>query len=230
MDQDLKGEDDDEPLVTPMAISSSKSTMKPAAKASADRARQHTPDPAMTRFLPGGFKDEDIYKDSDAAMKRIDERLAKDREISKTPYSDRLQTVRIKLQGKSSYWYSRNEAFSHMTGAEVWSEGMDEGLFIESEKQSVYENQKLLQQFIDEKMAEDAKIARAKFESDRYQAWVAQVKQNSSPQTIIQPFVVAAAAPELVAAAYFGTSPVPRSAKLLTLVCMARRKNVQWRS
>jgi hypothetical protein len=205
IDQDLKVEDDDEPLVTPMAISSSKSAVKPAATVSADRARQNTPDPAMARFLPGGFKDEDIYKDSDAEMKRIDERIARDREIAKTPYSDRLQTVRIKLQKKSSYWYSRNEAFSHMTGAEVWSEGMADGLFIESEKQSVYEDQKSRQQFINEKMAEDARNARAKFESDRYQAWVAQGEQFSSPQTIIQPFVVAAAAPELVAAAYFGT-------------------------
>ncbi len=205
IDQDLKAEDDDEPLVTPMAISSTKSTVKPAATVSADRARQKTPDPAMARFLPGGFKDEDIYKDSDAEMKRIDERIARDREIAKAPYNDRLQTVRIKLQAKSSYSYSRNEAFSHMTGAEVWSEGMADGLFIESEKQSVYEDQKSHQQFINEKMAEDASNARAKSESDRYQAWVAQGEQFSSPQTIIQPFVVAAAAPELVAAAYFGT-------------------------
>jgi hypothetical protein len=83
--------------VKPAATVSAKSTAKPAATVSADRGRQKTPDPAMARFLPGGFTDEDIYKDSDAEMERIDERFAKDREIAKMPYSDRLQTVRIKL-------------------------------------------------------------------------------------------------------------------------------------
>lgn len=207
IDQDLTAEDDDEPPVTPMAISDSKSTVKPAPKASAKPAakpRHKTPDPEMARFLPGGFTDEDVYKDSDAAMKRIDERIAREREIAKTPYDKRLQAVRIKLQAKSEYWYSRNEAFSHMTGDEVWSEGMADDLFTESEKQSVYEDQKSEQQFIDEKMAEDARNARAKFNSDQYQNWVDQGEQRSSSQAIIQPLVVGAAAPELIAAAYFG--------------------------
>ena len=121
------------------------------------------------------------------------------------PYKDRLQEVRIKLQKKSDNWYSRNEAFSKMTGDEVWAEGMNDGLFIESEKKSVYEDQNSLQQYINEEMQKDRERARAKFESDQYQALVAKGEQLRSPQTIIQPFVVAAAAPELVVAAYFGT-------------------------
>ena len=91
-----------------------------------------------------------------------------------------------------------------MTGDDVWREGMNDDLFIESKKQAVYEDQHSRQQYIQEKMEEDRQHARAKFDSDQYQAWVTKGDQLSSPQTVVQPFVVAAAAPELVAAAYFG--------------------------
>jgi hypothetical protein len=70
-------------------------------------------------------------------------------------------------------------------------------------KQSVYVDQYSVHQFINEKMAEDARNARLKFDSDRHQACVAQDEQFSSPEAIIQP-LVGAAAPELVAAALFG--------------------------
>ena len=100
MDQNSKAEEEEEPAVTPMALSDSKYAAKPAAKVPAKRANRKAPDPAMARFLPGGFTNDDIYKDSDAAMKRIDDQIAKDREISKTPYEERLQDVRVKLQKK----------------------------------------------------------------------------------------------------------------------------------
>jgi hypothetical protein len=188
-----------------MAIAGQKYDPKAAAKTVAKRPHRKAPDPAMAKFMPGGFTDEDVYKESKEAMKRLDERIAREREISKTPYQVRLQRVRVKLQQKSDYWYSRNEALSHMTAEEVWREGVNDGLFTENEKEAVYEDQNAKQQYIQEKMEEDRKHARAKFESDKYQAWVAQGEQFSAPQNIIQPFVVAAAAPELVAAAYFGT-------------------------
>jgi hypothetical protein len=35
------------------------------------QTRQKTVDPAMAKFLPGGSKDEDIYKDSDAVLMRF---------------------------------------------------------------------------------------------------------------------------------------------------------------
>jgi hypothetical protein len=201
IDDDLKDDDNEEPEPTPMALSGKSPALPSTKTKSRKRAPRKTTD---SRFLPGGFTDDDIYKETEAASKRIDEKIAKDREISITPYKDRLQRVRIKLQKKSDYWYSRNEAFSRMTGEEVWNEGISDDLFIESEKKAVYEDQNSLQQYIQEQMEEDRKRARAKFESDQYQAWVAKGKQLSAPQTIIQPFLVAAAAPELVAAAYFG--------------------------
>jgi hypothetical protein len=199
IDRGLKDEDADEEFEpTPMALGG-KTPAKPVPR---KPARRKTPTPS--KFSPGGFTDKDIYGETDEAMKRLDERLAKEREIAKTPYKDRLQTVRVKLQAESGSWYSRNEAFSKMTGEEVWRKGVSEGLFCESEKQAVYEDQNSRQQYILEALEEDRKRARAKFESDQYQAWVAQGDQLRAPQTIIQPFVVAAAAPELVAAAYFG--------------------------
>ena len=199
-------DEEDEVFVTPMALepSGTKRVQSKAATAPVRRAvrkKGRTP----SKFDPGGFTD-DIYKESREASKRIDAQIEKDREISKKgTYRDRLQLVRIKLQKTSKYWYSRNEAFSRMTGEEVWREGINDDLFIESEKRAVYQDQNSLQQYIQDEMEEDRKRARAKFESDQYRAWVAQGEQLSSPQTIIQPFVVAAAAPELVAAAYFGT-------------------------
>ena len=188
--------DEDEVQMTSMALESGRVV----------RQRIKKPrKPAPARWEVGDAIIKKVNDENKKANEELDARLAKEREIAKTPYKDRLQLVRIKLQPKSGYWYSRNEAFSRMTGDEVWSEGVKEGLFCESEKRAVYEDQNSLQQYINEEMQKDRDRARAKFESDKYQAWVAQGEQLSSPQMIIQPFLIAAAAPELVAAAYFGT-------------------------
>jgi hypothetical protein len=196
--------DDDEPeelLVTPMALGSKAGIRASKAKTPAPRRRK----PATpSKFSPGGFTNDDIYGETDAANKRIDEQIAKDREISKQPYQSRLDEVRLRLQSKSGHWYSWKEAVSRMTGDEVWREGINSNLFIESEKRAVYEDQNSLQQYVQEQMEEDRKRRRAKFESDQYRAWVAQGEQLSSPAPILQPFAFAAFGP-FIAAAYGGT-------------------------
>lgn len=194
-------EDEDEPQETSMALEA------PGRKG--ERVvRQRVKKPPKPMPTPSEYGNALVKQVNDEVKKANDEldaRLAKEREIGKTSYKDRLELVRIKLQKKSDHWYSRNEAYSRMTGDEVWAEGMKEGLFTEREKRAVYEDQNSLQQYIQHELEEDRKRARAKFESDQYRAWVAQGEQLSAPQTIIQPFLVAAAAPELIAAAYFGT-------------------------
>jgi hypothetical protein len=112
--------------------------------------------------------------------------------------------VRLSLQAKSSHWYSRKEALSRLSGEEVWSEGFSSGLFIESEKRVVYEDQNSLQELIREEQEEAAKRSRRNFEIAQYNKHVARGRQLASPAPILQPFAFAALGP-LVGAAYAGT-------------------------
>jgi hypothetical protein len=197
--------DDDEPEelpVTSMALGS-KRGRPPARKPVAPPPRPRKP-AAPSKFSPGAFTNADIYGATDAANQRIDEQVAKDREISKRSYQARLDDVRGRLQRKSDHWYSGKEALSRMTGDEVWREGVSEGLFIESEKRGVYEDQNSLQQYVQDQMEENRKRSRAKFESDQYRALIAQRDQFRSPVPFLQPFAFAAFGP-LAAAAYGGT-------------------------
>jgi hypothetical protein len=143
---------------------------------------------------------EEVKANSD----RIDAQIAHAREVSRKPYAERLREVRLRLQKNSSHWYSYNEAVSRMSGEEVWKEGLGNDLFLESEKKAVYEDQKDLQKLIEEEMQEKRKQLRAKFESDQYQALVAQGEALRSPTMFVQPFAFAAMGP-LVFAAYSGT-------------------------
>jgi hypothetical protein len=199
-------DDEEEIPVTPMAVDPriASRDLPKAGRAPAKRvakAKKRAP----SQFDPGSFTDADIYKDSEDAIKRFDARVAKDRAISmKGTYQDRLRLVRRKLQAKSNYWYSWKEAVNHMTGEEVWREGVVDELFTENEKRAVYEDQNSMVQLIEEEYQEAYKRERAKAESEQYQAWVAKGEELSSPAPIVQPFVVAAAAPAVLSAAYFG--------------------------
>ncbi len=135
---------------------------------------------------------------------RIDAQITHDREVSKTPYEERLRLVRLRLQYNSNYWYSYNEAVSHMSGEEVWRTGLRMDLFLESEKKAVYADQGQLVKVIEEELHEKNRQLRAKFESDQYQALVARGEQLSSPTMFVQPFAFAAMGP-LIGAAYAGT-------------------------
>jgi hypothetical protein len=195
--------DEDEVPVTPMALdprTASRNLPKVDRESAKHVARIKKAAPS--KFDPGGFTDADIYRDY---QKRIDQQIEKDREIAKKgSYQDRLRLVRRKLQNKSSSWYSWNEAVSKMTGEEVWREGVDDELFTENEKRAVYEDQNSMVQLIEEEYKEAYKRERAEAESKQYQAWVAKGEELSSPAPIVQPFLVAAAAPAALAAAYFG--------------------------
>jgi hypothetical protein len=199
-------DDDDEIPVTPMAVDPRiASRNRPKAGREPAKRVAKTKKRAPSKFDPGGFTDADIYKDYEDAMKRFDARVAKERAISmKGTYQDRLRLVRRKLQAKSESWYSWDIAVSKMTGEEVWREGVADELFTENEKRAVYEDQNSMIQLIEEEREEAHKRERAKAESERYQAWVDKGEELSSPAPILQPFLVAAAAPAGLAAAYFG--------------------------
>jgi hypothetical protein len=198
--------DEDETPVTPMALDPSTAGRNPP-KVGRQSAKRVTriKKAAPSRFDPGGFTDADIYKDYEDTKKRIDAQIDKEREISKKgSYQDRLRLVRRKLQSKSDSWYSWKEAVSKMSGEEVWREGVADELFTENEKRAVYEDQNSMTQLIEEEYKEAYKRERAKAESEQYQAWVAKGEELSSPAPIVQPFLIAAAAPAELAAAYFG--------------------------
>ena len=142
-----------------------------------------------SKFSPGGLTDEDIYKETNEASKRIDEQIARDREISKVPYRDRLNQAR---QGLSDSMYGEDSRT--LRGEDVWRYGCNNALFIESERNVVLEDQESFRTSAREKQEEKSKYERRKFESDKERAWEAKGKQLSAPETIIQPFVVAAAA------------------------------------
>jgi hypothetical protein len=198
--------DDDEIPVTPMAVDPRISGSRPSKVANqpAQRVRK-TKKAAPSKFDPGGFTDADIYKDYEDAKKRIDAQIDKDREISKKgSYEYRLRLVRKKLQAKSGSWYSWNEAVSQMTGDEVWREGVADELFTENEETVVHEDQDSMIKLIEHEYKKAYEREKAKAESEQYQAWVAKGEELSSPAPIVQPFLVAAAAPAALSAAYFG--------------------------
>lgn len=154
--------------------------------------------------IPGAFNEEESDKEYNENSKRIDEQISEERKIAKRPYKNRLHHARSIAQSKSDKWYSAKEANAQMTGEDVWREGIANDLFLESEKKFVYEDQGSIQAYYQEKIEEDAKQARRKFEIDQYNKHVAQGKQLSSPAPFIQPFAYAAAGP-LVGAAYAGS-------------------------
>ncbi|MGB8900067.1 MAG: DUF4157 domain-containing protein, partial [Methylocella sp.] len=159
------------------------------------------------KIAPRSFSDEELgvsERQHKEAMKRIDEKISKDREISKIPYKERLKTAQLKLQVASDKWYSKSESMEEMSGEDVWAMGSENGLFIEEEKKAVYEDQHSLQEFLREDREENDKIIRNKAESDQRQKWENQGEQFSSPVPFLQGFAFAAFGPEL-GAAYAGT-------------------------
>ena len=155
------------------------------------RAQPPPPSPAPRRpprppstFEPGGFTNEDIERPWKEAEERIKaETKPKDEPFVKRFYAARRQTT---LADQAN---------------EVWSTGKNEGLFTEDERWAF---DRLWEERIGKPAHEEAK-AHARAESIQWEmAWEAHGEAMRSPEMIIQPFVVAAAAPELLASAYFG--------------------------
>lgn len=194
--------DEEEISITPMALGPQARSGAPTKKATKPAVRKKPAVPS--KFSPGGFTNDDIYGETDAALKRIDEQIARERKVSTRSYEDRLREVRKRLQRKSDHWYSWDEAVSRMSGEGVWQEGVQNDLFCESEKKAVYQDQNSMQEYIREEQEERHKRERAKFESDQYRAHVARGEQLRSPAPIIQPFLAPAFGPFL-GAAYAGS-------------------------
>lgn len=159
------------------------------------------------------FTDEQIYGETDAALKRIDTQIAEDREISKRPYEKRLQHARNRVSDGMDTWGTPKYNATKMTGDMVWNYGRnntwknDQGrelpFFTEGEKKAVYEDQKSKQQWAqqEQKEANERELTRVQIARD------AQVKAGfdriRSPAAVIQPFAFGAfGAP--VFAAYAG--------------------------
>ena len=83
--------------------------------------------------------------------------------------------------------------------------GFRNNFFLSEEKQQVLKDRLITLKEIEEERSEKRKQLRRKFESDRYNAWVARGKQLSSPAPFLQPFAFGAFG-WFVAAAYGGAS------------------------
>ena len=159
------------------------------------------------------FTDEQIYGETDAALKRIDAQIAEDRAISKRPYEKRLQHARNRVSDGMDTWGTPKYNATKMTGDMVWNYGRnntwkdDQGrelpFFTEGEKKAVYEDQNSKQQWAqqEQKEANERELTRVQIARD------AQVKAGfdriRSPAAVLQPFAFAAfGAP--VFAAYAG--------------------------
>jgi len=75
---------------------------------------------------PRQFTDGQIYGETDAASKRIDKQIAQDREISKTPFEDRIRGARAHLILNSEVGDNRY-TLSRTTGDQLYKYGRDNG-------------------------------------------------------------------------------------------------------
>jgi hypothetical protein len=97
---------------------------KPTAPAKPKRAAPKTP----SKFTPGGFKDEDIYGETDATLKRLEEENAPAKDPR--PFKKRFDEANLKAPitfMPADYPDS------------VWNYGISHGLFAEKERGAVYE-------------------------------------------------------------------------------------------
>jgi hypothetical protein len=141
------------------------------------------------------FTDEQIYGETDAASKRIDEQIAEDRALSKKPYQNRLQHARSRVSDSMDTWGTTQYNATKMTGDKVWNYGLnntwkdDQGrehpFFTESEKKAVYEDQKSKQQLAQQEQKEAYEREVARVQSDQYQNWVNQGDQLASPGPMV---------------------------------------------
>jgi hypothetical protein len=141
------------------------------------------------------FTDEQIYGETDAASKRIDEQIAEDRALSKRPYQNRLQHARSRVSDSMDTWGTTKYNATKMTGDKVWNYGLnntwkdDQGrehpFFTESEKKAVYEDQKSKQQLAQQEQKEAYEREVARVQSDQYQNWVNQGDQLASPGPMV---------------------------------------------
>ena len=156
------------------------------------------------------FTDEQIYGETDAALKRIDTQIAEDREISKKPYEKRLQHARNRVSDGMDTWGTPKYNATKMTGDMVWNygrnntwtnaQGRELPFFTEGEKKAVYEDQNSKQQWAqqEQKEANERELTRVQIARDQ------QVKngfdQIRSPATVLQPFAFAAVGAPVFAA------------------------------
>jgi hypothetical protein len=148
------------------------------------------------------FTDEQIYAETDAVSKRIDEQIAEDRGIAKKPYQERLQHARERVSANMDTWGTPKYNATKMTGDMVWNygrnntwkdgQGREHPFFTESERRAVYEDQKSKQQLDqrEQKEASERELARVQIEHARQ--WENQGDQHSSPAMVLQPFAFGA--------------------------------------
>jgi hypothetical protein len=120
-------EEKEEPAPVSMALDEpgKKPKPKPAASAKPKRA---TPKKPPSKFTPGGFKDVDIYGETDAALKRMEEENAPAKDPR--PFKERMAEANRKAP------YTLLPADYPDS---VWSYGISRGLFAEKERSLVYE-------------------------------------------------------------------------------------------
>ena len=147
--------------------------------------------------------DKDIYGPLEAANKRIDERIEKDRKATaKDSLEKRIIRVRGRLVGDR--WYYPKGAVASMTAEQVWNEGFSGGDFAEGEKKAVYEMHGAHVDYLMEQYQEAYEREKTRAEIARDKAVLAPLKQIGSPTMFVQPFAYAALGP-LIGAAYAGS-------------------------
>lgn len=149
----------------------------------------------------GGKKcvtDDDIYGPTNAAEKRFDQEIDRERELSKIPYKERLDRARHAASDQTD-----QEDWRKLTAEEVWEAGQAEGLFFDHEEAVVKADQNKMRGDYQEKREEEDRRVRHQAESEQYQNWVAQGEQMTSPAPFLQPFAFGALG-TLIGAAYGG--------------------------
>lgn len=141
LQRDPDDDDDDEPE-TSMHLPSPGERARPAQRA---KPRKLPED----RYGPGGsFRYEALYESADESEKRIDRQIAKDREISKRPYKERLEQAHFLINDlhrdavpHDDAWKDRdNHPITAQSPEEVWQYGIAHDLFLRSEEQAVRED------------------------------------------------------------------------------------------
>ncbi|HEU0304365.1 MAG TPA: DUF4157 domain-containing protein [Gaiellaceae bacterium] len=124
---------------------------------------ERAPDP---RFLPGGFTDEDIYGEYEAAKERLEEELAP----AKDPRPFRLRFKQAQKEALDRPILSHDEGGSHES---IWRYGLSKGLFAERERTLVAET--LLAPY-----TAKAERSRKQWEAKRYRAQINRFRQFRS--------------------------------------------------
>jgi len=200
-------EEDEAVGPTPMALDTSKRGLaKPVVKAAKPAKRSKRSNTAPDKFAPGGFTDEQIYKEYNESKKRIEEREENDRKIRARPIEDRIELAENHLYNWA-YKRGLHDGLWSPTGEEVWNYGYYYEDYDEPRQLFTEDERPLVIKIRDGFLAWQQAKARDEFEREKQRAeWArqdameAQFNQITSPAPFVQAFALTAIDPFLGAA------------------------------